>query len=317
MAPAEVFASRTRENIFAAPAMPPLATFWSDYVAKRARGALNVGRSAGNPEFMSRALRKGVQCLCRGALLPAPDSMKFAAVLAALVFASAHAVAQEEAWNAGRIFVPASLSQTGEACVSKIGGKCMDRIAEGRHPVILFMHGCDPTPRPRAFLDLGAIVVQPNSFWQGERCTLNAAEMAKLLAGRANDLADAARQLQAAPWADPARLVLAGYSQGGIAAALYEGSEFRARIVIAWPCQLRPTGPSGPETGVRGKGPVLAIQSRNDALYTRLNIEGDCGPDISGRPGSRSVLIPGNIREIMNHPAAREAIAAFVPEVMR
>ncbi len=243
--------------------------------------------------------------------------MKPGVILAALVFASTHAAAQEEAWNAGKIFVPASFSQTGEACTGRIGGKCMDRIAKGRHPVILFMHGCNATQRPKAFLDLGAIVVEPNSFWQGERCTLNAAEMGKLLALRANDLADAAKQLKAASWADPKRLLLAGYSQGGIAAALYEGPEFKARIVIAWPCQPRSSGPSGPETGVRGKGPVLAIQSRNDALYTRLNIEGDCGPDISGRPGSRSVLIPGNIREIMDHPAAREAIAAFVPEVLR
>ena len=111
--------------------------------------------------------------------------------------------------------------------------------------------------------------------------------------------------------------MLAGYSQGGIAAALYEGSEFKARIVIAWPCQLHPTGQSGPETGVRGEGPVLAIQSRNDELYKRLGIEGDCGPEISARPGSRSVLIAGNAHEIMDHPATREAIAAFVPEVMR
>jgi predicted esterase len=246
--------------------------------------------------------------------------MKFAA-LALAVFSLAGAggaAAQDEAWNAGTIFVPASLSLTGEGCASRIGGKkCIDRIAEGRHPVILFMHGCNGVRRPKAFLNLGAIVVEPNSFWQGERCTLNVAEMAKLLSSRVNDLADAVRQLKAAHWADPARLVLAGYSQGGVAAALYEGPEFKARVVIAWPCQLRPTGPSGPETGVRGNGPVLAIQSRNDRLYERLGIEGDCGPEISDRPGSRSVLIPGNAHEIMDHPTTREAISAFVPEVIR
>jgi hypothetical protein len=243
--------------------------------------------------------------------------MKFGAALAAFALVSASAAAQEEAWNAGRIFVPASLEQNGEACASQIEGKCIDRIAEGRHPVILFLHGCNATQRPKSFLDLGAIVVAPNSFWQGERCTLNAAETAKLLSGRANDLVDALKHLQAAAWADPKRLLLAGYSQGGIAAALYDGPEFKARIVIAWPCQPRSSGPSGPEEGVHGEGPVLAIQSRNDALYTRLHIEGDCGPEISGRAGSRSVLIPGNAREIMDHPATREAIAAFVPEVLR
>jgi hypothetical protein len=244
--------------------------------------------------------------------------MKFGVALAALVFASAgSAAAQDTAWNAGKIFVPASLSLAGEACAGRIGGKCMDRIAQGRHPVILFMHGCNGARRPKAFLDLGAIVVEPNSFWQGERCTLNVAETAKLLSERMKDLADATKQITAAPWVDQKRLVLAGFDQGGIAAALYEGPEFRARIVIAWPCQLRPTGPSGPETGVRGKGPVLSIQSRNNTLYERLGVEGHCGPELSGRPGSRSVLISGNPHEIMDHPTTREAIAAFVPEVIR
>ena len=243
--------------------------------------------------------------------------MKFGAALAAFALMSASAAAQEEAWNAGRIFVPAPLSQTGESCVSKIGGKCMDRTIEGRHPVILFLHGCNATQRPKAFLGLGAIVVTPNSFWQGERCTLNAAETAKLLSGRANDLADGVKHLKVAAWADPKQLLLAGYGPGGIAAALYDGPEFKARIVIAWPCQPRSLGPSGPEEGVHGQGPVLAIQSRNDEFYKHLNIEGDCGPEISGRPGSRSVLIPGNTHEIMDHPATREAIAAFVPEALR
>jgi dienelactone hydrolase len=243
--------------------------------------------------------------------------MKFGAALAAFALVSVSAAAQEEAWNAGRIFVPASLTQNGLACASQIGGKCMDRIEEGRHPVILFMHGCNATQRPKALLELGAIVVAPNSFWQGERCTLNAAETAKLLSGRANDLADGVKHLKAAPWADPKQLLLAGYSQGGIAAALYDGPEFKARIVIAWPCQPRSSGPSGPEEGVHGQGPVLAIQSRNDEFYKHLNIEGDCGPEISGRPGSRSVLIPGNTHEIMDHAATRDAIAAFVPEALR
>jgi hypothetical protein len=192
----------------------------------------------------------------------------------------------------------------------------MDRINKGGHPVILFMHGCNATQRPKALLELGAIVIEPNSFWQGERCTLNAAEMAKLLAARAGDLADAVKQLKAAPWANPKQFLLAGYSQGGIAAALYDGPEFKARIVIAWPCQPHSAGPSGPAEGVHGQGPVLAIQSRNEEFYKHLGIEGDCGPDISGRPGSHSLLIPGNVREIMDHPATREAIAAFVPEVL-
>jgi hypothetical protein len=243
--------------------------------------------------------------------------MRFRAAAFVLLLAVGRAAAQGEAWDSGRIYVPASLSASGEPCAGQIGGKCMERIAAGRHPVILFLHGCDGIRRPKALLDLDAIVVEPDSFWQGERCSLNVAEMAKLLAARMQDVAAAVHALLAAAWADPTRLVLAGYSQGGIAAALYEGPEFKARIVIAWPCQIRASGPAGRETGVRGEGPVLAIQSRDDALYKRLGIEGDCGPEISERPGSRALLLAGSAHRVLDDPKTREAIAAFVPEVLR
>src|SRR5262249_4859318 len=150
---------------------------------------------------------------------------------------------------------------TGKACTSQLDGKCMERIVDGRHPVILFLPGCYGAKRPRAFFDLGAIVIEPNSFWQGERCTLNVAEMTRLAHDRLKDVTAVAKQLIATDWADPARLMLAGFSQGAMAAAFYDGAEFKARIVVAWPCQFR--GPALAEGAVRGEGPVLAIQSRN------------------------------------------------------
>src|SRR5262245_48440398 len=103
--------------------------------------------------------------------------LRLAALAISMFAAAGAATAQDEAWTAGRIFLPASLSATGGPCSGKIGGKCMERMVEGRHPVILFLPGCYGAKRPRAFFDLGAIVVEPNTFWQGERCTLNMAEM--------------------------------------------------------------------------------------------------------------------------------------------
>jgi hypothetical protein len=242
-------------------------------------------------------------------------SLRCGALAISMFAAAGAAAAQEEAWTAGRIFLPASLSVTGSTCSGRIGGKCMDRIVEGRHPVILFLPGCYGAKRPRAFFDFGAIVVEPNTFWQGERCTLNIAEMTRLASERLKDVTVAAKELAAADWADPARLVLAGFSQGAMAAAFYQGPEFKARIFVAWPCQVR--GPALPEAAVRGDGPVLAIQSRNEEMLKRLNVEGDCGPDVSARAGSRSVFVPGNPSELMDSPATREAIAAFVPEALR
>src|SRR5262249_53727727 len=40
-------------------------------------------------------------------------------------------------------FRPTSLGSTGNPCASQVGGKCMDQIVDGQHPVILYLHGCN------------------------------------------------------------------------------------------------------------------------------------------------------------------------------
>ena len=103
----------------------------------------------------------------------------FAATLAAASPAGAQpnpelAKASETAWKAGRIYVPAELSTTGKPCESAPGGACEKTIKEGRHPVIVFLHGCDGPKNPATFLGHGAIVVAPNSLAGGKMCRYDA-----------------------------------------------------------------------------------------------------------------------------------------------
>ncbi|MBX3500620.1 MAG: hypothetical protein KF889_14325 [Alphaproteobacteria bacterium] len=181
--------------------------------------------------------------------------------------------------------------------------------------MIVFLHGCRGLRRPTPFLELGAIVVEPDGFSTGLRCTTDRAKLAAVVAARHIDVAYAAAQIAAAPWADGRRLVLAGYSNGGQTAATYAGNEFRARVLIAWTCNNQ-HDPS--QNGVRGRGAVLALIATTYSLYERLGIAGDCGEAVKDRgPGSRSILIDSSSHDVLDHAITREAVARFIPFVLR
>jgi dienelactone hydrolase len=187
-------------------------------------------------------------------------------------------------------------------------------IKPGKHPVILFLHGCGGPRSPRTFLGLGAVVVAPNSFADGSGCKADAAYMVKLVGVRHGDIAYAAGQLKAATWADPGKLVLAGYSNGAQTTATYPGDEFKARVIVAWTCN-NPRVAS--QNGVMGKGPALALLGTADEFYKKVGIGGDCNAALAKREGSRSILIKGGSHEILDHAETKAAVAAFVPVVIK
>jgi dienelactone hydrolase len=227
---------------------------------------------------------------------------------------AAHAQAGATAWKGGKLYVPAALASNNADCESEPGGKCEGMIKPGKHPVIVFLHGCGGPRSPRTFFGFGAIVVAPNSFAGGASCKTDAAAIAKLLTDRYVDVAFAAGQLKAAAWADPAKLVLAGYSNGAQTTATYAGDEFMARVIVAWTCN-NPRAPS--QNGVKGKGPALAVLGTADDFYKKIGISGDCGSALANRAGSRSILIKGGSHEILDHAETRAAVAAFVPGVLK
>lgn len=218
------------------------------------------------------------------------------------------------AWKAGKIFVPASLSASGKSCESDVGGACIADIKPGRHPVIVFLHGCGGPRKPASLVEQGAIVVAPNSFAGGAKCVADPVEIGKLITRRHGDVAYAAAQVKAAPWADPGRIVLAGFSNGGQTVAVYPGAEFKARVIVAWTC----TNPRRPEmNGVKGSEPVLAVLGSNDEFYKKINIGGDCGSALSKRAGSSNVMIKGGGHEIIDHKETRDAATPFLAIVLK
>ncbi len=237
-------------------------------------------------------------------------ALAFTAVCAFASIASA----QEASWKAGRMYVPSALMNTGKPCGGDVNA-CVKDLKPGKHPVILFMHGCGGPAVPNAFFALGAIIVAPNSFAQGQKCNVNDGNaMLALLKARGQEINYISKLLRESSYADPDKLILAGFSQGGQITAIYPGNEFKARVMVAWTC----THKNPNFSGVKGSGPILGVLSSGDDYFKKVGISGNCDAIAAQRGGpSKSVTIKGTSHEILDHPETKAAVAAFIPEVLK
>lgn len=211
-------------------------------------------------------------------------------------------------------------------------GKWSDAPAtKARVPVVVFLHGSSGL-RLKAIADwqawlatLGVASVAPDSFALSERVTYSSpvdkAFYEKIHALRGAEIAATLAPVKLAPWADSARLVLAGTSEGAVAVARYSGKEFAARMIFSWSCEdnyfvERPNNAIDPDR------PVLNIMSTVDPYFSQSNswlgnaaAKGHCGDALKDHKQATIVLIPGAPHTLMTLPAARSVTAAFLQDL--
>jgi dienelactone hydrolase len=239
--------------------------------------------------------------------------LALAALLAvALQAASAAARAASDVW---RSWAAAAVQLPGEARLTT-----PDRVpAERRRPVVVYLHGCvglDPETDPgwMAYVaGLGFIVVAPDRFARGDRRPSCFPPVhPAIYEMRLEELRYALEQLRASPWADLGNLFLMGHSEGGVVAALSPFDDFRGVIISGWTC----TSPFKDVNGlaVPAQIPILSIAWQHDTVFFRhrRGTAGSCADRLAGRAGSRQVTLPGPGHAVYQHPATREAVAAFL-----
>lgn len=200
------------------------------------------------------------------------------------------------------------------------------RSAVGRKlPVVLYLHGCTGIERRDFLADLaraGYAVIAPDSMARRFRplqCdpeTRTGGYNLFVYDFRQAEISYALQRMAALDWVDGANLFLVGVSEGGVAAALYRGDDFNARVIAQWTCVGAPI--------VRGIAappdtPILAIVRADDPWYAgrrtgprqAVSQQGHCGRFAAGRPALRSIVIeagqghdalavPGSVREIVD-----------------
>ncbi len=203
------------------------------------------------------------------------------------------------------------------------------KAAAARVPVVLFLHGSSGLGLKAIgewqqwLAGQGVASLAPDSFALPERVTygspIDKASYERIHALRASEIAPALAALQAAPWADGRRLVLAGTSEGAVAVARHGGREFAARMIFAWSCEAN-YFVQAPATAVVEGQPVLNLISASDPFFSRANswlgaeatAAGHCGAAFKGQPAAAVALLPEAPHTLLNLPAARHAVAGFL-----
>ena len=232
----------------------------------------------------------------------------------------------ERTWLEAMVALPADSSTAGPL-IARLSSEPVERrlnaiAAQAPLPVAIYLHGCTGVGNLDFLKDLaatGIVVIAPDSFARRYRplqCdpkTKTGGRNLFVYDFRLAELTFALGRLEESPWADLENLFLVGNSEGGVAAALFRGDVFNARVITQWTCQGAPlvrgiAAPAGT--------PVLAIVRENDPFYDALHTpaqQGHCGEYLAGRPASRSiVLAAGEVHDVYNEPAAVQTILDFI-----
>ena len=213
-------------------------------------------------------------------------------------------------------------------------GKFADAPAgKARVPVVVFLHGSSGLGLKAIgewqqwLATLGVASIAPDSFALPDRITYTSPVgkdvYERIHALRHAEIVAAVAALKTVSWADPARLVLAGTSEGSVAVARYTGTEFAGRILYAWSCENN-YFVTEPKNAMETDKPMLNVISSVDPFFSPTNAwlgnpaaKGHCADALKDSKRATIVLIPGAPHTLINFPAARGAAATLLGEVAR
>lgn len=201
-------------------------------------------------------------------------------------------------------------------------------VAGARIPVVVFLHGSSGLSLKaieewqRWLASRGVASVAPDSFALPGRATYKSPVdkdfYERIHALRESEIALALAALRATAWADPARIVLAGTSEGATAVARYGGEGVAARIIYSWSCEDN-YFVAGHRTAVVTGQPVLNVISATDPFFSPANgwlgnakPAGHCAAALAANPRAVVLLVPDAPHTLVNLPAARAATVGFL-----
>lgn len=199
-------------------------------------------------------------------------------------------------------------------------------------PVVLFLHGSSGLGLSAIgtwqqwLADQGIASLTPDSFALPGRVTyqspISAQDYERIHALRSSEIAPALAALQAQPWVDARRIVLAGTSEGAVAVARYAGDGVAARMVFSWSCEAN-YFVQAPRNAFPPGQPVLNLISSTDPYFSRSNpwlgaaeAQGHCAAALKDNPRASVLLIPNAPHTLLNWPAARDAVAGFLQRAL-
>jgi dienelactone hydrolase len=207
------------------------------------------------------------------------------------------------------------------------------KTAQRKVPVVVFMHGSSGLGLKaigewQAWLaTLGVASIAPNSFSLPDRITykspVDKETYEKIHQLRLSEVVLAVQAVKNQAWADSARMVLAGTSEGAVSVARYTGSDFVGRILYSWSCENNYFVQEH-RTALPKDQPVLNVMSATDVFFSSSNAWlgntkplGHCGDALKDNKTASVTLIPGAPHTLLMLPAAQHATAGFVRDLLK
>jgi dienelactone hydrolase len=211
--------------------------------------------------------------------------------------------------------------------------KDIPATATMRVPVVVFLHGSSGLGL-KAIGDWqqwlatqGIASVAPDSFALPMRLTykspVDKATYERIHALRSSEIDPTVAALGATRWADTARLVLAGTSEGATSVARHSGAGFRGRVMYAWSCEDN-YFVQAHATRLPPEQPALNVISLSDPFFSPTNTwignaqaRGHCGKALEAHKNATVVLMAGAPHTLLTLPAARHATAGFLQDLFK
>lgn len=112
---------------------------------------------------------------------------------------------------------------------------CDDQITK-KLPLVIHAHGCKGINRSdelvmKLYQKLGYVVFAPNSFALNRNPTCGSGNVA-----RTAEIERALQLLTSKKWIDASRILVSGFSEGGLNAAVYRSDQIIGKIIMAYGC---------------------------------------------------------------------------------
>ena len=209
----------------------------------------------------------------------------------------------------------------------------MPAASTAKVPVVLFLHGSSGLGLKAIgewqqwLTTQGIASVAPDSFALPDRATykspIDKVSYERMHALRASEIAPALAAIQAAPWADTRRLVLAGTSEGAVPVARHAGKEFAARVLFAWSCEPN-YFVTEPRNAFEADKPVLNVISSVDPFFSASNTwlgnaqaRGSCADALKDNKQAVIALIPGAPHTLLTLPQVQAVTGGFLASVLK
>lgn len=203
-------------------------------------------------------------------------------------------------------------------------------------PVMVFVHGSGGiNPMIKEFQkwaaeSLGIASITADSMQLQDRIKYKSpipkADYEVVHALRATELKTIMAALPKLPFVDPARVVIAGTSEGAVTVARYQASadvpQEKGRLIFSWTCEDNYHVQSH-QTRLPTTLPVLNVVSSTDIYFSQHNswlgnpaAQGHCGAALKDNKVSSVVMIPGAPHTLFNLPMARQPIEGFLKALL-